>query len=160
MKGSCTMPSANGKGAVYIEKILDEELGDKCALYAKVTIPAGSALGYHEHHGNGENYVVGYWNRGDIEFMPTISVILDDAEEGSDVLYLEGVDFGYLNKVEGDVNTITAITFNAAAVEAMAAQAVENANYTGSYAIRITFLPINYDDELEYAITFDSVIAE
>ena len=54
MKGSCTMPSANGKGAVYIEKILDEELGDKCALYAKVTIPAGSVLGYHEHHGNGE----------------------------------------------------------------------------------------------------------
>ena len=32
-----TMPSANGKGAVYIEKILDEELGDKCAFYAKVT---------------------------------------------------------------------------------------------------------------------------
>ena len=32
-----TMPSANGKGAVYIDKILDEELGDKCALYAKVT---------------------------------------------------------------------------------------------------------------------------
>ena len=58
MKGSCTMPSANGKGAVYIEKILDEELGDKCALYAKVTIPAGSVLGYHEHHGNGENYFI------------------------------------------------------------------------------------------------------
>ena len=53
-----TMPSANGKGAVYIEKILDEELADKCGLYAKVTIPAGSVLGYHEHHGIGESYFV------------------------------------------------------------------------------------------------------
>ena len=52
------MPSANGIGAVKIEKILDEELADKCALYAKVTIPAGSVLGYHEHHGNGESYFV------------------------------------------------------------------------------------------------------
>ena len=55
---SFTMPSANGKGAVLIEKILDEELGDKCGLYARVTIPAGSVLGYHEHHGNGESYFI------------------------------------------------------------------------------------------------------
>ena len=58
MKGTMTMPSATGKGAVLIEKILDEELGDKCGLYARVTIPAGSALGYHEHHGNGESYFI------------------------------------------------------------------------------------------------------
>ena len=54
-----TMPSANGKGAVQIDRILeDAELGGKCGLYAKVTIPAGSVLGYHEHHGNGESYFV------------------------------------------------------------------------------------------------------
>ena len=58
MKATCTMPSANGVGAVHIEKILDEELADKCGLYARVTIPAGSVLGYHEHHGNGESYFV------------------------------------------------------------------------------------------------------
>ena len=58
MKATCTRPSANGVGEVKIEKILDEELADKCGLYAKVTIPAGSVLGYHEHHGNGENYFV------------------------------------------------------------------------------------------------------
>ena len=38
-----TMPSANGAMPVTIEKILDEELGDKCGLYARVTIPAGKA---------------------------------------------------------------------------------------------------------------------
>ena len=58
MSDKFTLPSANGKGEIYIEKILDAELADKCALYAKVTIPAGSVLGYHEHHDNGESYFV------------------------------------------------------------------------------------------------------
>ena len=58
MKATCARPSANGVGEVLIEKILDEELADKCGLYARVTIPAGSVLGYHEHHGNGESYFV------------------------------------------------------------------------------------------------------
>ena len=58
MKATCTRPSANGVGEVLIEKILDEELADKCGLYARVMIPAGSVLGYHEHHGNGESYFV------------------------------------------------------------------------------------------------------
>ena len=58
MKKTMTMPSASGVGEILIEKILDEELADKCGLYAKVTIPAGAALGYHEHHGNGESYFV------------------------------------------------------------------------------------------------------
>lgn len=58
MKMTCTMPSANGVGEVLVEKILDEELADKCGLYARVTIPAGSVLGYHEHHGNAESYFV------------------------------------------------------------------------------------------------------
>ena len=58
MKATCTRLSANGVGEVLIEKILDEELADKCGLYARVTIPAGSVLGYHEHHGNGESYFV------------------------------------------------------------------------------------------------------
>ena len=58
MKTTMTLPSATGAGEILIEKILDEELGGKCALYARVTIPAGAALGYHEHHGNGESYFV------------------------------------------------------------------------------------------------------
>lgn len=58
MKKTRTLPSANGIGEVTIEMILDEELKDKCSLYAKVTIPVGSVLGYHEHHGNGESYFI------------------------------------------------------------------------------------------------------
>ena len=48
-----------GKGRMKIENVLSSaELADKCGLYARVTIPAGGALGYHEHHGNGESYFV------------------------------------------------------------------------------------------------------
>ena len=42
MKKTVTMPSGNGKGELKLDMILDEELGDKCRMYAKVTIPAGS----------------------------------------------------------------------------------------------------------------------
>jgi len=48
--------SGNGNGCFYIEKILTHELGDKCALYARVTVPAGASVGYHQHVGNGESY--------------------------------------------------------------------------------------------------------
>ena len=58
MKKIITMPSGNGKGELKLELILDEELGDKCGLYAKVTIPAGSTLGFHEHQGEGESYFI------------------------------------------------------------------------------------------------------
>lgn len=51
-------PSANGGKDLKLELILEEELGNKCGLYAKVTIPAGSILGYHEHHDEGESYFV------------------------------------------------------------------------------------------------------
>ena len=34
------------------------EMGDKCGLYARVTLPPGAVLGYHEHHGNSEAYFI------------------------------------------------------------------------------------------------------
>lgn len=48
-----------GVGKMRIDKILgDAELADKCGLYGRVTLPPGSVLGYHEHHGNGECYFI------------------------------------------------------------------------------------------------------
>lgn len=48
-----------GKGEMKLEKLLgDAELKDKCGLFARVTIPPGASLGYHEHHGNGESYYI------------------------------------------------------------------------------------------------------
>ena len=51
--------NAGGKGPMTIEHLLGEkELDVKCKMYAKVTIPVGSSLGYHEHHGNTETYFI------------------------------------------------------------------------------------------------------
>lgn len=48
-----------GEGEVIIDHILGEkELNGKCGLYAKVTIPVGSSLGYHEHHQESETYFI------------------------------------------------------------------------------------------------------
>ena len=48
--------SGNGNGVFYIDKILTHELGDKCSLYARVTVPPGVSVPYHQHIGNGESY--------------------------------------------------------------------------------------------------------
>ncbi len=47
---------ANGKGEITINHLLGaEQLGGNDML-AKVVIPAGCSIGYHEHHGNTETY--------------------------------------------------------------------------------------------------------
>ncbi len=52
-------PSGNGNGVFYLERILGaEQMGEKCSLYAKVTIPPNASVGYHEHHGNAESYFI------------------------------------------------------------------------------------------------------
>lgn len=49
-----------GKGRLIIQPILsDAELGNKCRLYARVTIPVGSSMGLHTHSGDGETREVG-----------------------------------------------------------------------------------------------------
>ena len=48
-----------GKGRMKIEPVLGaDEMKDKAGLYARVTLPPGAVLGYHEHHGNGECYFI------------------------------------------------------------------------------------------------------
>ena len=48
---------AGGKGEITIAHLLSpKELDDKCAMFAKVTIPPGCSIGVHEHHGNTETY--------------------------------------------------------------------------------------------------------
>ena len=48
-----------GKGTMKIEKLLDSvQMDGKCGLYARVTLPPGAELGYHEHHGNSEAYFI------------------------------------------------------------------------------------------------------
>ena len=56
-----------GKGDVYIYHVLSaEELMGHGTLYARVVLPPGSSIGYHQHIGNTEPY---YILRGNGVFM-------------------------------------------------------------------------------------------
>ena len=48
-----------GKGELTITHLLTpKELTDKCAMFAKVTIPVGASLDVHSHIGNTETYYI------------------------------------------------------------------------------------------------------
>ena len=48
-----------GMGKMKLEKLLDAaQMNGKCGLYARVTLPPGAVLGFHEHHGNSEAYFI------------------------------------------------------------------------------------------------------
>ena len=110
-----------------------------------------------DDYGAGTNYVVGYWNRTGVDALRYVSVVLNDAAAGeNDELVLTDIEFTYLT-VKND--GITAVSFSKEAVSAAAQQAVADAGYTGSYAIRFTFVPKYSEDTLDYAITFDHLDA-
>ena len=48
-----------GEGYILKEPFLgQEELGENCRLFSRMTLPAGCGLGYHEHHGETETYYI------------------------------------------------------------------------------------------------------
>ncbi len=107
-------------------------------------------------YGNDTNYVVGYWNKGDEDFLVYASVILDEIDEDDNELILSGIDFIYLS---AEADGITALSASQTDIQDAAKAAMAEVGYTGSYAIRITFVPADNDGTLDYAITFDSQTA-
>ena len=48
-----------GEGYVHFDHILEaDEMHGMNRVYAKVTLKKGCSVGYHEHHGDGEDYYV------------------------------------------------------------------------------------------------------
>ena len=48
-----------GKGRMKLEKLLAPgQMKDKCDLFARVTLPPGAVLGFHDHIGNSESYFI------------------------------------------------------------------------------------------------------
>ena len=122
--GRCTMENANGSSGAIIMEDLS-------------TLDA---------------YVVGYCNQTGLEFNPYVSVILYNVgEDENDELVLNFNGYEYLT-VEDD--GVCGIAYNREAVHMYTAQAIAEANYTGDYAVRISFVPINGSDTLDYAVTF------
>ena len=52
-----TVAAKKGKGEIFITHLLTpKEMLDKCAMFARVTVPVGAALGVHQHVGTNETY--------------------------------------------------------------------------------------------------------
>lgn len=134
----------------------NDDLGTHVCYYCELESINGASGSivledFTEAYGNGTDYVIGYWNRGEVEFLCSVSVILDDvAEDQDNELYLTDIEFTYRK------DDIIAVSCSKAVVQAAADAALANAGYTGSYAIRISCVPVNAEDTLDYAITFDS----
>jgi len=98
-----------------------------------------------EAYGNGESYVVGYWNRTEKEFLVQVSLILKNASEGQDnEVFLE---------LEATERTdIRAYQVNIAELEAAAAEAGYEA---GTYYVQVTFVPFGADGSYDYSITIE-----
>ena len=104
-------------------------------------------------NGEAANYVVGYWNRGNVDFTLYVGVVLEDVTDGDNEIVLAGITPTYLTQAD---DGICAVAFDQAAVLEAAQAALTQAGYTGSWAIRVTFVQATAEGTLDYAITFDS----
>ncbi len=95
-------------------------------------------------YGNGENYVVGYWNKGQVDFTQYVCLVLSTGEE----IILEGIEY---SEIEG----LRAVVFSKAAVEAAATELGYSAD---EYLVKFVFVPYGADSSFDYAVTFDSCV--
>ncbi len=96
-------------------------------------------------YGNGEYYVIGYWNQGNVEFLQYASLMLKTPmEDGNDEIILDGIEFITLDG-------ICAIAFKKSDVEA---KALEFGYEADEYLVRFSFVPLGDDSSFDYAITF------
>ena len=102
--------------------------------------------------GNGTDYVIGYWDRDNVDFGLYVSLIPEGADGDTEIV-LEGIEFTYLT-VEND--GVRAISCNMEEV----AQAAQVSGQTGGYDIRINFVPMSGEHDLDYAITLTNVAAQ
>ena len=90
-------------------------------------------------YGNDEYYVLGYWNRGSVEFTYYVSLLFADG-------YDEFIDVEII-----EMDGITAFAVSKAAVAEMAkAMGFEE----GTYNVMFTFVPYGADGKDDYAIVF------
>ncbi len=98
-------------------------------------------------YGGGKNYVVGYWNRGDVEYLCYVSAVLHTPmADGNDEVILTGIEFVELEEVR-------AISFSFEAVYEAVLLALDGLGPDG-YDVRFTFVPKGSDGSFDYAITF------
>ena len=95
--------------------------------------------------GNGTDYVVGYYNRSEVEFIYYVCLILHTpAEDGNNEVFLEDIAITEPSGIRG---------FAFAKADVIAA-AEELGYAAGEYDVRFAFVPAGADGRVDYAITF------
>ena len=94
-----------------------------------------------EEYGNGENYIVGYYVKNNVQFGTYIALVVPGQED--EVIISDG-------SIEiSEMDGVRAYAFSKAEVEAWA----ESNGYT-DYAVKFVFVPEGSDGSFDYAITF------
>ncbi len=91
-------------------------------------------------HGNNTNYVIGFFNRGGINFVNNVSIVTADGE----IVTLTGINFTILKY---STDGVTAVSVDIAEVQAAATAAGVDGD------VRIAFVPTGSGTDLDYAIT-------
>lgn len=96
---------AGGIGHVDIEPLIsDAQKNDKTKLFARVTIPVGCSLGYHEHHGESETY---YILSGEGEYNDNGRIV--NVQPGDVTFTPDGCGHGMVNNGTEDIVFIALI---------------------------------------------------
>jgi len=103
-------------------------------------------------YGNGTEYVIGYWDRENVNFGLYVSLIPEGADGDSEIV-LEGIEFIYLTEENDGIRAIRCDM-------EQVTQAAQASGQTGSYDIRINFVPMSGEHDLDYAITLTNVTAQ
>ena len=97
-----------------------------------------------EKRGAGINYVVGYWNKGNVEYIYNIAIVVTDASGNTTDVILDDV---FATWYTGEYE---AAVFSKAEVERSAGELGYEA---GTYEVKFTFVPMYGDGLHDYAIT-------
>ncbi len=102
-------------------------------------------------YGNGENYVAGYWQKNEVDFVWNVSIMLHTPlDNGNDQILLENI-------MVTELEAVRALSFSKAdvlaAVEAKAAELGITLT-PDMYDVRLAFVPLGADESHDYAITF------
>lgn len=98
---------------------------------------------FTEQYG-GDYYVVGYWNRGTVQYIYSVGIVPHvPAADGDDIIILDGITVT-------ERTDISAVEFSKSAVGSAAALMGYAA---GTYDVRFAFVPLGGDGTLDYAVT-------
>ena len=155
---TCTQPGCEGKVCVICEQLIEQyELsptdhywnyyGDDmyyCSNCGMQNINGASGDVVLEDltndYGNDEFYVVGYWNRGNVEFYHYVCIVVK--ETGEEII---------LEIEPTELENVRALAVSIVDIETLALEAGYAAD---TYYTKIVFVPERADGSFDYAITF------